>query len=136
MGFWKRLTRPRAVGLYIENGTLYAKRYTTHPDYRMLVTREEQLEYLKPQPISLKNARVFFDAEVVGQRTAAVGVDVGPFIPILPVSLGKKKIFWVSVYTENNDIYRAWTYNNNGALRLFRKIRKLILAANSAPAAV
>lgn len=134
MGFWNNLTRPKAVGLFIDDGALYAKRYTTHPDYRLLVSPEEQRAYLKPQPIPLENARVFFDAEVVGQRTGAVGVDIGPFIPIIPVSLGKKKTFTVSVYTGNNEIYRGWSTSGKRALRLYRKTAKLIKAATPASA--
>lgn len=134
MGFWKRLTRAKAVGLFIEGGVLYSKRYTNHPDYRLLVTPEERQAYLTPTPIPLQNARVFYDAEVVGQRTGAVGIEVGPFVPILPVGLGKKQIFWVTVYTADNDIYRGWSNENAAALRLFRKTQKLIAAANPAPA--
>lgn len=131
MGIWKTLTQPKAVGLFIDGDTLYAKRYTSHPDYRLLVTPEEQREYLTPTPIPLERARVFSDTEVVGQRQGAVAVDVGPFIPILPVSLGKKKIYRVSVYTADNTIYRGWSNEAASAQRLVRKTQKLIDAANS-----
>lgn len=134
MGLWKQLTRPKAVGMVINNDTLYAQRYTTHPEYRLLRTPDERRAYLTPIPIPLKGARVFFDARVIGQSTAAVGVPVGPFIPILPVSLGKKKVFWVSVYTDANVVYEAWSASGKQALRLYRKAGKLIAAANKAPA--
>lgn len=130
MGIWKTLTRPKAVGLFIDGDVLYSKRYANHPDYRLLVTPEEQRAYLTPTPIPLEKARVFFDAEVVGQRQGAVAVEVGPFIPILPVNLGKKKIYWVSVHTADNTVYRGWSNEAAAAQRLVRRTQKLINAAN------
>jgi hypothetical protein len=131
MGVWKTLTRPKSIGLYVQDGTVYAKRYTSHPGYRELVAPEERTAFLQPIPVPLHNARVFLDSETVGQRSGAVGVGVGPFIPIIPVSLGSKKVFAVEVRTGDGQIFRGWSGNGDQAARLYRKVRKLIKRANA-----
>ncbi|QIS17618.1 hypothetical protein [Nocardia terpenica] len=128
---YRALMRPHCHGLFIQDDTLYAQRYATHPDYRALVTLEEQRAYLRPVPIPLRNVRVFVDVAGDHPHTAAVGVEIGPFIPILPVSFGKKAVE-LSVHTADNVVYKGWAKQGGGALRLYRKIGKLIEAVNRA----
>lgn len=107
--------------MYIEGGVLYTHRSMRDPEFMLARTPQEQAEYLKPTPHSLFGARCKFEVHRSGP-TMAVGVAVGPVLPIIPV--GVKKAFLVTVVLADGSQLVGWTPTGKAALRFYKAVNK------------
>lgn len=121
MGVWKTLRRPRCVGMYIEDGRLYTHRSRLEPDFMLAATNAERAEFLRPIAHDLKGARVKYEV-VRDAPTMAVGVAVGPVIPIMPV--GGKKNLLITVVLPDGQQLMGWSRNIGQTLRFCRALNK------------
>ncbi|MCG5432937.1 hypothetical protein LV457_11650 [Mycobacterium sp. MYCO198283] len=128
MGIWREAFRPHCHGLFVENGTLFAQRYVSDPQFRLLDTPEERRAYLAPIPIPLDNARVFLDIGVGEPGQPELPADRTLHVPAhRPRSRGRKH-YTITVYVGDSDVYVGYPAGGGEARNMFWAIEKLVKA--------
>jgi hypothetical protein len=128
MGIWREAFRPHCHGLFVEKGTLFAQRYVSDPEFRLLDTAAERRAYLEPIPIPLDNARVFLDIGVGEHRPPDLPADRNAYVPAQrPRSRGRKH-YTITVYAGDRDIYVGYPAGGGEARNMLWAIEKLVKA--------
>ena len=130
MKFWRRAFRPSCLGLFVEDGALYAERDVADPGFRSLESAEQRQRFLEPIPIRLTNARIFLDIEVGSRRELEIPVGATVHRPAAMPQCRGEKLYTISVHTESNEVFVGYPASGGEARNIFRAIEKLVKEAN------
>jgi hypothetical protein len=130
MGIWRRAFRPSCLGLFVDNGVLYAQRDVSEPGFRSLASAQERHEFLDPIPIPLDNARIFLDIEIGTRRPVEVPEGATIHRPASPPRTKGDKLYTISVHTDTNEVFIGYPASGGEARNIFRAIEKLVKTAS------